>query len=403
MKSFASLLISSLVFLAGCGSGSGGDGSGGDVTVPSGCTAITVDKLTPGRVAGWFEASVHSTDASDTTARTLRIELNEPHGAKIAPGDYDLSKEPDYAGAAHAVVVFAGGDDPTNADKVYFQASGTMHLDVATSPPSRATKGSLHGVKLVESTVDKDTYASAPVADGECLFVVSADWDTTVASGATCNTASDCGDTNARVCDPVSKTCVASQCDSDAACGSGKSCIVQAADSRAGACYPTCKPLGSDSACGDAECVVVQFDQSLGICKTRGTGKEGEACSIGDVSTGCAAGLVCSPEESGNVCRTQCDYFSGGACPGGQHCVVGSVCSDMPIDPAAVDAPCDGSSAEGTPCGLSGKALTAMCVTETGASGATVMCRKTCRSAVAADCPSGKACDDSSGSLGVCR
>jgi hypothetical protein len=376
-------------------------------TVPSNCHVITVKGLARGTVAGWVDGTATADDGSGPDkGYSFRVELDEVKGYKLTTGSFDLSKETSYGDAKHVVLAWEGGDDPTTASTAYFQASGTMQLDAVTSPASAESKGSLKGVKLLESKIDPTTYASVPVSDGRCLFVVSAAWDTTVAAGTACTVADDCGDVSKNVCDPATKTCAASQCSSDAACGSGKSCIVQGADTLAGACYPTCTPLATGTACGSSgECVVVRYDQTLGICKGRGDKKDGDPCSIQDVSTDCGAGMVCSPEHAGNLCRKQCDYFAqtDGACTAAQHCTLGSVCSDEPIDPAKVDTACDGSSAEGTPCNLVSGKINGICVAETGASGQVIMCRKVCRKSSAADCPTGKTCADYYDSTGVCR
>lgn len=374
--------------------------------LPEGCHALTITQLARGTVDGRIEGKATTADGSGPDeGYSFRIELDEPKGKKLAPGSFDLSTEASYGSASHAVLVWEGGDDPTTASTVYFQAGGTMQLDVVSSPASGESKGSLKAVKLLESKIDEISYASTPVGDARCVFIAAAAWDTTVPAGTKCEAVDDCGDTSRKVCDPATRTCVTSQCDSDAVCGSGKTCIVQAADSRAGACYVNCTPFTTGGCGGDGECVVVRFDQTLGICKARGAPAEGSECAFSDVASGCAAGMVCSPEHAGNLCRKQCDYFNqaDGACPASQHCVLGSVCSDEPIDPAALDGTCDGSSAEGTPCGYAAGKSSGMCVAETGGSGQVIKCRKICRKSTAADCPSGKSCDDYYDSTGVCR
>jgi hypothetical protein len=197
-------------------------------TVPSNCHVITVKGLARGTVAGWVDGTATADDGSGPDkGYSFRVELDEVKGYKLTTGSFDLSKETSYGDAKHVVLAWEGGDDPTTASTAYFQASGTMQLDAVTSPASAESKGSLKGVKLLESKIDPTTYASVPVSDGRCLFVVSAAWDTTVAAGTACTVADDCGDVSKNVCDPATKTCAASQCSSDAACGSGKSCIVQ--------------------------------------------------------------------------------------------------------------------------------------------------------------------------------
>ena len=381
--------------------------AGASTGAPSGCHALAVTGLKSSSVAGWIEGVATTPDGSGPSqGYSLRIELDEIKGRTLSTGSFDLSKEPSYGDAMHAVLAWDGGDDPTTASTVFFQASGTMQLTAVSSPPTAESKGSLSGVTLVQSTIDATTYASTPTSGGSCLFIASTSWDTTVAAGTPCTVATDCGDTSKNVCDPTTKTCVPSECTSDATCGTGKSCIVEVTDSRAGACYSSCAPSASGGCPSGAECVAISYDGTQGICKSQGQTQEGGACSIEDVSTDCAAGMVCSPEHAGNLCRKQCDYFakSAGACPASQHCVLGSVCSDEPIDPAAANQPCDGSSAETTPCALaSGGQVAGICVAETGASGQVMMCRSVCRKSVATDCPTGQSCNDYYTSTGVCR
>ncbi len=406
-----SVLISALAVAmsAGCGSKSEDDGSGD--AGPSGqaghgpgdCSVVSASAFKNAKLAGWLEAEVVAEGASGT----LRIELNERPGRALSAGSFDLSKAPDddYSTCTHCVVMLRGGDDVDSAIEVAFQTSGTMVIDQVTSPPGKASKGSLQGVRLVEVKIDPETSASTPVSGGECYFLASASWDTTVAAGTPCESAEDCGDPSSAICEPVTRKCGAAQCDAQGLeCAAGQMCLAQGDDTAIGACYPSCKPFAAAACVGDAECVVITFDQEKGICLPRGTAKEGEACNPSDVTTSCAQGLVCAAESAGNLCRLQCDFLAAQpSCPGMQVCTVGSSCSNAPVDPATPGAACDGAAPEATPCALDGQAARGVCVAETTDGGESMICRKVCRMGNGSDCGAGESCQDYFGTTGLCR
>jgi hypothetical protein len=123
-----------------------------------------------------------------TDSDALYLELYEMNGYTQAAGSFDLSQSPDdnYSTCNHCLRL---GQDIVSgtADKVFFQQSGTMVLDVSSSPMTGFVKGSLKNVTLVESTIDADTYVSTPVAGGLCYTIASASfdfsgWDTNVCS-----------------------------------------------------------------------------------------------------------------------------------------------------------------------------------------------------------------------------
>ncbi|HQP36995.1 MAG TPA: hypothetical protein PLI95_17545, partial [Polyangiaceae bacterium] len=175
-------------------------------------------------------------------------------------------------------------------------------------------------------------------------------------------------------------------------------------DTAIGACYPSCKPFAAAACVGDAECVVITFDQEKGICLPRGAAKEGEACNPSDVTTGCAQGLVCASESAGYLCRQQCDFLAAQpSCPGMQVCMVGSSCSNAPVDPATPGVACDAAAPEATPCALDGQAARGVCVAETTDGGESMICRKVCRMGNGTDCGSGESCQDYFGTAGLCR
>jgi hypothetical protein len=208
------------------------------------------------------------------------------------------------------------------------------------------------------------------------------------AGGTECSNASECAaGLTSRICDPDDRTCKPAECDfADVACPKKHDCFLQPARQDVGACYPTCAPNeGLSGACAAVrECVPLVLDRSEGICLARGTGAAGEACLPSDVTTGCAAGLVCVPDGGAMTCRNLCDYFSAEPeCPTGERCVIDGFCSALSGADAALGAACGASSREGDYCGDDGRAWRGLCLNLSGTS----ICSQACRSA-GEDCPS---------------
>jgi hypothetical protein len=384
-------------------SDNGDAGPSGD-DAAEGCVTMTVGTFAPGAIPGWVVAPATDPTGQITSA-FVRVELNEHAGFMQTTGDFDLSKETNYYLANHTVVLLTGSADPDSASPEFVQTSGSMHLDAVTSPVGREIKGSFSSVRLVDSTFDPGTPASTPKPSGQCVFIASGAFDTTVAIGSKCKVVDDCGDTSTKVCDPSTGTCVKSQCDGSAgSCAGSGVCVVQAVDSTAGACYAGCVPFSSSSTCsGDAECISLFYDQSKGACYPRGSAADGAPCTVSDVSTGCVAGSNCVQQEAGAICRKTCNYWAAApGCPSGQLCWPGSTCSADPVDPAAINANCDATTNELTPCGLdASNNPRGICVSE--GAPATMVCRKPCRKTMASDCPSGVTCNDYTPTVGVCR
>lgn len=382
---------------------SGSDGSGGSVDT-TGCVALQLETLEARSVPGWVSAKASGEDLGDAV---LRIELNDRPGHPLTEGSYDLSAPPDddYATCARCVVLMEGSEqDPASADRLFFQAGGSLEVESAPTPPSHAWAGSVAGVKLVEVQLDPSTYEVTPVSDGICYVLGEASWDTNVALGAACATAADCGDAATRVCDPATATCVEAACDGvDRLCPGGQVCLVQSFEASVGACYDACDPTVSGSCGTDRTCRVVHFDQQQGVCVQAGQAEQGQACEPSEVATGCERDLVCAAEFTGHVCREKCDFWaSTAACPTAQMCVVGSFCSDGAVDPAPVDGFCDTAAPEANPCGMEAGIARGVCVLESDASGTAVMCRRVCRMS-ASDCSGDQVCQDYFGTVGVCR
>jgi hypothetical protein len=401
---------------AGSSGSAGGAGTAGAATTfpadgPCGKTvALQVDAFASGDQEGWLKASA---TAPDKSTYTLQIELNVDPAYAHKPGDFDLraAGETDYATCHHCVVAFEGADNARDAKKVYFQTAGTMSVETVTNPPTKSSKGSLKDVKLHEVSVESlDEAKVKSVPNGSCFTIASIAWDTVPApaSGA-CKSGDDCGDPGVSACDPATLTCVVKQCDTEGEipCGDGKLCLMQGDRLGYGACYARCTPFDKATCPSDSECVPLAANQFDGRCLTRGTANEGEACSETDVSSGCSAGLRCISTGGGDpgVCRTQCDFWADTpSCPTGQQCLLGGGCSPNQGDPAAVGAPCAGSSDALTPCGSADGAYRGVCSPDE--SGGPAICRAACRqgSSVFISCDEGESCQvaEGEGAVPVC-
>jgi hypothetical protein len=366
-------------------SGPGSTSSGGGSAK---CVDVTAQAFAPGLTEGWITAGATPSPDSGKSLY-LNVELNEVGGYHQAPGSFDLSREKSYATCDHCVLGLVGAVDAVDASRVFFQSTGTLELDDVTSPPTSESKGTLTDVTLREATIDS-TNAVKFVSNGKCLHVAAASWDTRVAPGTPCVSASDCGDPKTEGCDPTSGQCMKLDCNGTSqTCSSGQTCLAQDPSASGGVCTPTCAAGSSTSCAAGTECVPIDFAEESWICEKQGSATEGQACSGGDADTGCASGLLCVYDSGQDVCRTICNLFTASpGCPAGQACELGGACTTEAADPSAIDAPCSASADDTTPCGSDGSAYRGECVRESG----TLMCRGLCRLDQPSDCPAGKTC-----------
>jgi hypothetical protein len=383
---------------------------GGHGAVPPGCTVLLPAPFE--RNGSPFTAGLSATYSPAGGAAdlpdALEIELVEMEPFLQAPGTFDLAAKVDsnYETCNHCVVVYEDQDpDTLDFARTYFQESGTLTLEKVTSDPvSSDAKGSLTGVKLVEVTIDPDTWESTPVQSGKCLFIPAATFDTWVPPGGPCTRPEDCGDAQRKACDPATKTCVLGQCDFNKPptrpCPEGTSCDAQTGLVAWGACYPMCVPFAPPACAAGFDCVPLLADQTGGECYEHGATAAGAACTSSPLSTSCVAGHRCVEDEAGKtVCLKTCDYFAADpGCGTGTVCILGSVCSSLGGDAAAIGATCAASAASGTFCGSDGKSYRGLCDD----SQKPPVCRKACRTSVATDCPGPATCHAWSGGVGDC-
>lgn len=388
------------MFVAACG-GSNDGAPAPDRSVDAGpetttgCTAVTVSAfgMGPSSGGGGSVVATPSPALGGDRADVFRVELI---GAAFSTGEFDLSGESDYATCKHCVSLWVDGQEARTAT-VFLAESGKLSLTAVSSPVSSQFAGSLTSVRLVEVSIDPQTFATTRVPGGKCLELASAKWNTVVPSGGDCRTAADCIDTSSDVCDPTSGKCVPGQCSvtGETSCASTDICVFQARGTKVGACYPICKPFGTTCDAG-SECVISRFDGTTGYCKKRSSGAPDSACSRSDLDTSCVAGHVCDSLD--RKCRKQCDFFDGTVkCDGAQRCVPPGICTDGARDPARVGELCGSTASSGDACGETDTALSGVC-----AGTGPLTCMKWCRMD-GADCPAGQLCRATAvPSIGTC-
>jgi hypothetical protein len=104
-------------------------------------------------------------------------------GAGFHTGSINLATGDDsnYQTCSECLLVFQDFNDSTNQyTKAFFQSQGVLTIDPTTPPGSDPIILSWSNVKLVEVTIDPNTFISTPVPNGACYNIVS---DTVFANG----------------------------------------------------------------------------------------------------------------------------------------------------------------------------------------------------------------------------
>ncbi len=192
IPTFVAIGLAGSFLAVGCGDDGEGTGGGGDTTTATNATvtsgpttkASTASSTSTGNqqcmelTAGDFARnatfgylySEPMTGGADPDE--LAIEFYEVDGAPFPTGTVDLSAGDDasYATCSTCVLYREDFGDEGPA-RTFFQQSGTANLGATSFP---APTGDLTDVKLVEVTIDPDTFASTPVPGGACYHIASA-------------------------------------------------------------------------------------------------------------------------------------------------------------------------------------------------------------------------------------
>ncbi len=140
---------------------------------PSNCTGISVDweNFAQYQYSNQFIASNEDSDP------VVLISFFQDEQGSISEGTYDLAAglNANYKECTECVLVYAGYlEEEQNYAKIYFQQSGTLKIDAVDD--SNNIKGSISAV-LVEVTIDEETFESTPVADGTCVEIETASFN----------------------------------------------------------------------------------------------------------------------------------------------------------------------------------------------------------------------------------
>jgi hypothetical protein len=140
-------------------------------------TEITVGKFTDLQSDGMFAAygAVPAPDQGAADADRIQLELyGPPDFDGDLTGMFDLAAPGDdnYATCSRCVRLIVDAEGQA-AGKIFFQLSGTMDIDPASTQLSGTIDATLTDVTLVEVEIDPDTFESTPVSGGECLHLAT--------------------------------------------------------------------------------------------------------------------------------------------------------------------------------------------------------------------------------------
>jgi hypothetical protein len=229
----------------GTGGGStGGNGTGGTTTNSGGggtggqaaCTQISYDKIR-GTQIGTYSADLAAFGAADPDSLNLQFYPTDMTTSWSGSIDLASAENANYQTCSTCVLVAQDTPDGAAPAKLFFQTAGTVDLGTAMLSDQDMdvvpiSDGSFTGLKLVEVTIDPDTFESTPVPGGACLELASAPitmpvppagWTCSAAyydddAGCDCNCGvidEDCTDTTQTVygcqagqtCDATTATC----------------------------------------------------------------------------------------------------------------------------------------------------------------------------------------------------
>ena len=262
----------------------------------AGCTVITVT----GDLQGGVELHIYladqiTPDLGDKAAAlvdTLQLEMFSG-----SPGSFDLAStglNDNYSTCEQCVRLFEDiPGDGTSAGRQYFQAMGTIDIDVTSNPLNGALTATLTDVTLVEVTVDPDdSFKSTLVEGGECVIIGGVVTLTTPPPKMLC--AGDCGTYNGGTsCNCDEKCFEAGDCCPDI-CEVGVCDVVLSTE-----CGMVCVPDCTGKVCGNDACEGSCGDCGAGeICDAGGQCVPGPTCTEIDITADLAVG------GSGNIFST---------------------------------------------------------------------------------------------------
>lgn len=348
-------------------------------------------------------------------ARTrLTMELYEDETLPmIEPGSFPFSEAPDdNYGTCHHCVLLVAYDLAGMPKRAFYPKNGSLDIDALSTELFSEVVGRARGMELVEVVQEPD-FTWHELEGGDCYYVPDWAFDTRVVDGGACESAEQCPNEAAQICEPLTATCGPAQCSltgDPPFCTGDQVCLSQLFDpdqtvsgAAVGACYDTCDATDIGS-CGDGSvCRPLGPTQDLGVCYRSGTAAIGSECTARDISTECEVGAVCTGEPG--ECARICSFLTAeSGCDDQRYCTLANLCERAETgDAASVGEVCSSSSPELVECGIEGDAFRGLCLkfffedTE-------LSCERLCRTAEP-DCPGEEECLGifSNPVVGICR
>ena len=312
---------------------------------PPGCTAITVDGIALARTQEGYTSyeGAPNPGVDGAAPDFFSLQFYQLEGF-VTDGTVDLTAgaNANYATCTECALVYGDIDQENQTTgKIYYQSAGSLTL--TADPYKLNLQGTITGLKLIEVTINEETFESTAVAGGGCIEVSgtftmdyagwSCDYDTTFGTDdpngeppvdGACDC--ECGEVTDPDCAQFSPT--VNGCEAAETCGGGGTCIA--------AC-----DIYTPTACTTGTCVsrnaLVQFG---------GVGSPVDYCeSNGDLIDTAAIGVICADQDSTFFCGVDAgiakgicalngaDYMCEKACRiGGTDCAGNETCTPLDTD-----------------------------------------------------------------------
>lgn len=157
-----------------------------DVDTVQPCTNIVPSAFAKGSSSGQVAWAPYTPGTGSSLADQVQAQIFSTSTGAFALG---AGNNANYSSCDQCVIIYEDISG-TTFTKAYFATSGVFSVDAVNSSLSydigtgkwttivNGYKGSLTTVKLVEVTIDSTTLVSTPVANGKCITIDSASWDT---------------------------------------------------------------------------------------------------------------------------------------------------------------------------------------------------------------------------------
>jgi cysteine-rich repeat protein len=296
----------------------------------------------------------------------LLVELYDSSTGGLPPlttGTFALDAPPNdnLATCQHCIWFPIDWDGFSPIQRIMYAVEGSITLEQVEDPMSIVFAAGTSEVLMREAEIDEKGNTTF-VDGGRCVRLAPQTIDTRPTPGQACLSAEDCGNAVLEVCSPATNTCTEPECGEELGCPAERpTCVIQYGDQLFGACYAPCNPsTPTDCAAGET-CLQFGVSPEQGLCYDLGAAAVGDACTVEDNSSSCAAGARCSPAVE--VCTNTCDFFAADpGCQDGTQCNLFGVCEPLfTADPAALGESCAATAEMAAGCAADGDAFRGIC------------------------------------------